>query len=44
MIDASRESVSRVLNEFDKEGIIKRKGKRIEVENRNTLLLISSNG
>jgi CRP/FNR family transcriptional regulator len=44
MIDASRESVSRVLTEFDKEGIIKMKGKRIEIENKNTLLLISSNG
>jgi CRP/FNR family transcriptional regulator len=44
LIDASRESVSRVLTEFNKEGIINMKGKRIEIENRNTLLLISSNG
>lgn len=44
MIDASRESVSRVLTEFDKEGIIEMKGKKIGIKNRNTLLLISSNG
>ena len=36
-IDTSRESVSRVLSEFDKDGIIDVKGKQIEIVNKNHL-------
>ena len=44
LVDTSRESVNRVLNEFDKDGIIKVTGKQIEVLNKKSLLLISQNG
>jgi CRP/FNR family transcriptional regulator len=44
MIDTSRESVSRVLTEFDKDGIIKLTGKKIEILNQKSLLMISQNG
>lgn len=44
LVDTSRESVSRVLTEFDKDGIIKISGKQIEILNKKTLLLISQNG
>jgi CRP-like cAMP-binding protein len=43
-IDTSRESVSRVLNEFEDDGIIKVSGKRITILNKATLKLISENG
>jgi len=44
LVDTTRESVSRILNEFHNDGIIKMKGKKIEILNRNSLLLISQNG
>jgi CRP/FNR family transcriptional regulator len=44
LVDTSRESVSRILTEFDKDGIIKISGKQIEILNKKTLLLISQNG
>jgi len=43
-VDTSRESVSRILTEFHKDGTLKIKGKRIEIINRKSLLLISQNG
>lgn len=44
MAGTTRESVSRMLSEFDNEGIIKLKGKQIEVLNEKRLLQISQNG
>ena len=44
LVDTSRESVNRVLNEFDKDGIIKVNGKQIEILNKKSLNLISLNG
>lgn len=44
LVDTSRESVSRVLTEFDKDGIIRIKGKQIEILNKKSLKLISQNG
>lgn len=44
LVDTSRESVSRVLAEFDKDGIIKVKGRQIEILNKKSLLLVSQNG
>jgi CRP/FNR family transcriptional regulator len=44
LVDTSRESVSRVLTEFDRDGIIKLKGKQIEIINKKSLELISQNG
>jgi len=44
LVDTSRESVSRVLTEFDKDGIISVKGKQIEILNKKSLQLISQNG
>jgi CRP-like cAMP-binding protein len=44
LVDASRESVSRVLTEFDKDGIIRINGKKIEITNKKSLALISANG
>jgi len=44
LVDSSRESISRVLAEFDKDGIIKIIGKKIEILNKKSLLLISANG
>lgn len=44
LVDTSRESVNRVLNEFDKDGIIKVTGKQIEILNKKLLTLISQNG
>jgi CRP/FNR family transcriptional regulator len=44
LVDTSRESVSRVMTEFDKDGIIKVSGKQIEILNRKSLKLISQNG
>ncbi len=44
LIDSSRESISRVLAEFDKDGLIKIRGKSIEICNKKSLLLISANG
>ncbi len=44
LVDTSRESVSRVLGEFDKDGIIKIIGKEIIILNKHSLILISQNG
>ena len=44
LVDTSRESVSRVLGEFDKDGLISLEGKRIEILNKKSLRLISQNG
>ena len=44
LVDSSRESVSRVLTEFEKDGIIKLSGKKVEIINKHSLSLISANG
>ena len=44
MVDTSRESISRILTEFDRDGIIRMTGKQIEILNKKSLLLISQNG
>ena len=44
LVDSSRESVSKVLTEFDKDGIIKVSAKKIEILNKKALLMISSKG
>jgi CRP/FNR family transcriptional regulator len=44
LVDTSRESVSRVLAEFDKDGIISLKGRVIEIKNKNSLRIISQKG
>jgi len=44
LIDASRESISRFLSEFDKDGIISLEGKQITILNKRMLQLVSANG
>ena len=44
LVDTSRESVSRVLAEFDKDGIIKISGKQVEILDKKRLILVSQNG
>jgi CRP/FNR family transcriptional regulator len=44
LVDSSRESVSRVLTEFERDGIIKISGKKVEILNKQSLLMISANG
>lgn len=44
LIDTSRESVSRALSEFKKDGIINLSGKKITIINKKSLMLISKNG
>jgi CRP-like cAMP-binding protein len=44
LVDTSRESVSRILTEFHKDGILDMKGKKIEILNKRSLQLISQNG
>ncbi len=44
LVDASRESVSRVLAEFDRDGIIRIAGRKIEILKKQSLKLISENG
>ena len=44
LIDTSRESVSRTLSEFDKDGLIRMSGKNIEIINKSSLELISQKG
>lgn len=44
LVDSSRESVSRVFTEFDRDGLIKISGKKIEICNKKSLELISANG
>ena len=44
LIDTSRESVSRTLSEFDKDGLIRMSGKNIEIINKSSLELVSQKG
>ena len=44
LVDVSRESVSRVLTEFEKDGIIDIQGKKIKILKKDTLKMISTNG
>jgi CRP-like cAMP-binding protein len=44
LVDSSRESVSRVLTEFERDSIIEISGKKIEILNKKSLFLISANG
>ena len=44
LVDSSRESVSRVLNEFEKDNIIRLEGKKVEIINKKSLLMISAKG
>jgi len=44
LIDSSRETVSRVFNEFEKDGIISMTGKEFKIKNKKSLLLISAKG
>jgi len=44
LVDSSRESISRVLAEFNNDGIIKLTGKKIEILNRESLLQIGAKG
>jgi CRP-like cAMP-binding protein len=44
LVDSSRESISRVLAEFEKDGIISFTGKKIDILNKKSLLQISANG
>lgn len=44
LIDTSRESISRLLSEFHRDGIIRMTGKKIEIINKKSLRLISQNG
>ena len=44
LVDASRESVSRILKEFERDKIIKVSGKKIEIMNKKSLIMISTNG
>jgi len=44
LIDSSRESVSRVLNEFENDNIIRLSGKKVEIINKKVLLMISAKG
>jgi CRP-like cAMP-binding protein len=44
LVDSSRESVSRVLNEFENDNIIRLSGKKVEIINRKVLLMISAKG
>ncbi len=44
LIDASRESINRVLSEFVKDGVLKISGKQVEIINKQMLRTISVNG
>jgi len=44
LVDSSRESISLVLGEFEKDKIIRYSKKQIQILNKNTLKLISANG
>ncbi|HOO98280.1 MAG TPA: Crp/Fnr family transcriptional regulator [Bacteroidales bacterium] len=44
LIDSSRESVSRVIAEFIKDGIIKMKGRSVEILRKDMMKIISTNG
>jgi CRP-like cAMP-binding protein len=44
LVDSSRESVSRVLTEFDRDGLIRFSVKKIEILNKDSLRMVSANG
>lgn len=44
LVDASRESISRIMTEFEKDGIVKTSAKKIEILKRDTLIMVSENG
>jgi CRP/FNR family transcriptional regulator len=44
LVDTTRESVSRILTEFDSDNLISLKGKSIKILNKSSLELISKNG
>jgi CRP-like cAMP-binding protein len=44
LVDSSRESVSRVLTEFEKDGLVRISGKNVEILKKDSLLLVSANG
>jgi len=44
LVDSSRESISRILAEFEKDGIIRFTGKKVEIINKKSLIMISANG
>lgn len=44
LVDTSRESISRMLSEFAKDGVIRMTGKQLEILNKKSLQLISQNG
>ncbi|HPE41345.1 MAG TPA: helix-turn-helix domain-containing protein [Bacteroidales bacterium] len=44
MCDTTRESVSRILAEYEREGIISTQGKTVTILNKKTLEMISKNG
>ena len=44
LVDAWRERVSRILKEFERDKIIKVSGKKIEIMNKKSLIMISTNG
>ncbi len=44
MIDSSRETVSRIFSEFEKDGIIAMNKKQLEIINKSTLIAIRENG
>lgn len=44
LVDSSRESVSRVFAEFERDGILKYSGKHVEICNKDLLVIIGANG
>ena len=44
LVDSSSESISRILTEFEKDGIVRLVKKKVEITNKKSLLLISANG
>jgi CRP-like cAMP-binding protein len=44
LVDSSRESISLVLSEFEKDGILRYSKKQVEILNKKSLLMISANG
>jgi len=44
LIDSSRESVSRIMNEFEKDGILSISGRKITLLNKGSLTMISAKG
>lgn len=44
LVDASRESINRILSEFATDGIIMMEGKKVKILNKHSLQLVSHNG